>query len=450
MTTPQSANPEQTPAGEMSLDEALRYAVELQRTHRLDAAETLFLRILDAVPGHPDALHYLGLLKFQRGRPDEAIDLLEQAIAGAPDFADFHGNLGNVLTALGRLEAAEASHRRAIALDGTRADFHSNLGVLFRVAGQGGLAEAEYWRAIELDPKHFRAYNNLGMLYAARDDIKSAVQYYCKSITLMPQHPDGYKLLGLAYYSTGQLEEAAEVFRQWLERHPEDPIARHMHAACSGRDVPERAGDDFIVETFDRFAESFEEQLQQRLNYRAPQLIVDAVQRYLPPPAKQFDILDAGCGTGLCGPLIAPWATQLVGVDLSVGMLHKAEGKGCYHRLYRVELTEFLNTPQESAGYDVILSADTLCYFGPLDAVSVAARQALRARGLFVFSVENAGDKAPEGHLLNPHGRYAHTEPYARSCLSQSGFNVLAVDQVVLRTEGGMPVNGLVVVAQAV
>ena len=446
----ETETPQNAPAGELSLDEAIRYAVSLQRKQQLDAAETLYRRVLALAPEHPDALHYLGLLCFQRGRSDEAVELLRRAINLAPGFADFRSNLGNVCTALGWTEAAADSYRQAIKLDPRRADFHNNLGVLHRVTEASEAAEAEYLRAIELDPRHFRAYNNLGMLYAARDDIKAAVQYYCKSITLMPEHPDGHKLLGLAYYSTGQLAEAAEVFRQWLEQRPDDPTARHMYAACSGRDVPERAGDEYIVDTFDRFAESFEEQLQVRLRYRAPELVTDALKRYLPAPDKQLDILDAGCGTGLCGPLVAPWAERLVGVDLSVGMLQRAEGKGCYDRLYRIELTEFLRMPNETSAYDVILSADTLCYFGPLEAVSAAARRALRPQGLFAFSVEDAGGTAPLGHILNPHGRYAHAASYVRDCLEGVGFHVLGIDPAVLRTEGGSPVNGLIVVTQAV
>ncbi len=442
-------NAETVPPEEMSVDQALHYAVGLQRQQCLDAAETIYRRVLQLLPDHPDAQHYLGLLHFQRGRNEAAVALLEQAIARSPDFADFHSNLGNVQLALGRLAAAETSYRQAIHLDPARADFHNNLGVLQRVAGQDEAAEAEFWRAIALDAKHFRAYNNLGMLHAARDDIKSAVQYYCQSITLRPEHPDSHKLLGLAYYSTGQLAEAAEVFRQWLEKQPDDPTARHMYAACSGRDIPARAGDDFIVETFDQFAESFEEQLQQRLRYQAPQLIVDALRPYLPAPERQFDVLDVGCGTGLCGPLIAPWATNLVGVDLSVGMLHKAEGKGCYQRLYRIELTDFLQKPEQASGYDIVLSADTLCYFGPLADVCRATHQALRENGLFAFSVENAGDQAPAGHRLNPNGRYAHSEPYLRTCLADAGFQVLAILHAELRTEGGCPVDGLVTVAQA-
>jgi predicted TPR repeat methyltransferase len=145
-----------------------------------------------------------------------------------------------------------------------------------------------------------------------------------------------------------------------------------MLAACSGEGVPERADDAFIVETFDRFADSFEEQLQQRLAYKAPQLVTDALGRHRHRPGSS----DAGCGTGLCGPLVKPHAARLTGVDLSVGMLQKAEGKGCYDHLYRIELGAFLAMPDEAAAWDVILSADTLCYFGPLEAVAAGARPA--------------------------------------------------------------------------
>lgn len=438
-----------SPSREMNLDEAIQYAIALQRNNQLEGAETLYRRILDIVPGHPDALHYLGLLQFQRGRPEAAVELIVRAIEKAPDYPDFHSNLGNIHTALGNLEAAAGSYGRALAIDPQRADFHNNLGVLHRITGRQPEAEAAFLHATELDPRHFRAFNNLGMLYAAQDRIQEAVQHYCRSITLMPSHPDGHKLLGLAYYSIGQLEEAAEVFRQWLIEQPDNPTARHMLASCSGQGVPDRAEDDYIVETFDRFADSFEEQLQVRLAYRAPQLVVEALAAYLPEPAGQLDILDAGCGTGLCGPLVAPWAARLTGVDLSVGMLQKAEGKGCYQHLYRIELTAFLDQPAEEGAWDVILSADTLCYFGPLEAVTGGARRALRTGGLLAFSVEEAGADAGPGHVLNPNGRYAHSSGYVQRCLAGAGFGVLHIGPAVLRTEGGKPVNGLIVVARA-
>ena len=41
-------------------------------------------------------------------------------------------------------------------------------------------------------------------------------------------------------------------------------------------------------------------------------------------PGWRGDVLDIGCGTGLCGPLLRPIAVSLCGVDLSAGMIEKA------------------------------------------------------------------------------------------------------------------------------
>jgi len=433
-----------------SLVEAIQYAIQLHRNNQLDGAESLYRRILEMVPNQADALHYLGMIQFQRGRPDEAIRLITQSIEQAPNYSDFYNNLGNIFVSTDNAEAAFACYRSALELSPLQADMHNNIGVLQRLTEEDESAEISFKHAIELDPKHFRAYNNLGLLYAARNDIKAAVHSYCTSITLMPQHADGHKLLGLAYSMIGKMEEAAEVYRKWMEQQPDNPLAKHYYAACSGKDIPGRAADNYIEQTFDAFAVSFEEQLKAKLSYKAPELITSALLKHLPTPEKQFDILDAGCGTGLCGPLIAFYAKRLTGVDLSLGMLQKAEGKDCYDQLIKMELTDFLSSHEQAASWDIILSADTLCYFGPLEKVIAAARSALRLGGLIAFSVEDGAERAvPLGHLLNPHGRYAHHAGYVRKCLLDAGFEILSIESSILRTEGGNPVNGLVVVGQA-
>ena len=54
--------------------------------------------------------------------------------------------------------------------------------------------------------------------------------------------------------------------------------------------------------------------------------------------AHRLDVLDAGCGTGLCGALVAPFARRLLGVDLSEGMLAHAMEKSVYHELFKAKL----------------------------------------------------------------------------------------------------------------
>jgi predicted TPR repeat methyltransferase len=286
------------------------------------------------------------------------------------------------------------------------------------------------------------------LLHAAEGDIQGAISYYCKALELMPNNPDGRKLLGFTYYSMGKVKEAAEVFRQWLTDEPKHPVARHMYASCSGEGVPERAPNDYVEATFDGFAESFETLLNENLHYQAPQLCAAMLVRHLPAPAKQFVVLDAGCGTGLCGPLAAPWARTLGGVDLSRGMLDRAQSKGVYSDLFKAELTEFL---RESPGqWDVLVSADTLCYFGDLAALISAAASSMRQGGTIVFTVEALPDEAGPPFRLEPHGRYAHARSHVERVLSHAALHLLEISAETLRHEGGNPVRGWLVAARKV
>lgn len=430
------------PAGarELGIDDALQLAVRLHQQDRLQGASTLYRRILEAVPGHADALALLGMAEHQLGRSEQGLALLRAAIDRVPDFVGYHVNLGNVLVEMNRLDEALAAYRRATEIDPGSADTHNNIGAVHRVLGHFDEARASYERAIALDGRHVRAWNNLGLLHDAQGQLEAAMRAYVTAIELVPDSGMSAYLLGMTFYKLGQIPKAAEVFRQWMLRDPADPVPAHLYAACSGKDVPERASDAYVEAEFDQFAGSFERVLNERLHYRAPQLACDLLAAHLPPPAKALDLLDAGCGTGLCGPLVAPWSRRLVGVDLSAGMLAKARSKGVYDELPKAELTAFLQG--SPAAWDAIVCADTLCYFGDLSAVMQAASISLRPGGVMVFTVEALPDDGAERAAILPSGRYAHGRAHLDRVLAAAGLETLDARRDVLRDEAGAPVNG--------
>ena len=363
------------PLNEVTLDEAIAFAVLLQKHGQLAEAEDLYRRILDVAPDDADVMHFRGVLAHQQGRSDEAISLIEKSLELVPDRAECYNNLGIIFKAQGRLDDAVQAYSRAIALDPAHANAHNNLGIIYRACGKPVEAEAEYRTAIQLNSTYVEAYHNLGVLLASQRRTQEAMECHCKVTTLVPGHPGSRRLLAMAHCTLGQREKATEIFQQWLAEEPDNPVARHMLAACTGEQVPARCSDAYIETAFDDFAGTFDAKLAQ-LSYRGPQLVAAMLADTGLEPSKALDALDAGCGTGLCGPLVAPYARHLTGVDLSGGMLSRAQERNVYDALVKEELTTYLLASHER--FDVVVSADTLIYFGTLDQAVSAAAGALR------------------------------------------------------------------------
>ena len=428
----------------LSLDEAMSIAVVLQQNEQLAAAEHIYRSILEVAPDHADALHFSGVLAHQQARSEQAVALIERSLELEPDRADWHSNLGIVLQDRLELDDAVVAYERAIALEPEHANAHNNLGVVLRAKGKAEEAEEQYRVAIRIDPEHSDAYNNLGVLLNGQKRAHEAAVCFSKVITLRPKHPEARRMLALAHCTLGEVDKAVRVFEEWLQEAPDDPIAQHMLAACSGRDVPRRASDAFVEQTFDSFAASFDSKLA-KLAYRAPALVAGMLAKSSGDASKSFDVLDAGCGTGLCGPLISPYARRLVGVDLSARMLAHARERGLYDELVKCELTAYAR--DRVAAFDVIVSADTLGYFGPLAGVVAACAKALRPGGRLIFTVEELVDAGPEpGYSISPNGRYRHSRGYVERVLADANLRseILPAE---LRLEAGDPVQGLLVEA---
>ncbi len=430
------------PLREVGLDEAMSIAILFQQHGQLAEAEGVYRKILELVPDHADALHFCGVLAHQQGRSQEGIGLIQSSLAIEPGRADCYSNLGIIFKAQQRLDEAVAAYQQAITLEPAHWNAHNNLGVLFKAQGRLDEAEAAYREAIRLNADYADAYHNLGILLGNRGRTREAVACYCKVTTLSPRHPEARRLLAMAHCTLGEDDKAVAIFEEWLREEPDNVVAQHMLAACSGRSVPERASDAYVEKVFDEFANSFDAKLA-KLSYQAPQVVAAMLADAGLEPNGSLDVLDAGCGTGLCGPLVRPYARRLTGVDLSGKMLDRAREKQAYDTLEKGELTAYLRThPGE---FDVVISADTLVYFGALDDVIGAAAAALKPGGVLVFTVEDeAGDAEGVDYRICTHGRYGHARGYIEGLLAAAGLRTHIV-KVELRMEAGAPVAGFAV-----
>ena len=426
----------------------LNHAVGLLKAKKLDAALQALQSILQRWPGQGDALHYLGVLRHMAGDSDAAIALIRQAIETMPSEAGPWNNLGNVLVEAQQFDAAEAAYKQCLELHPDFLDALSNLATIRSKRGEHTQAEALCRRAIAAKPDFGQAWYNLSVALLAQQRIDEGLAANSRAILLWPKHLQARDSVARALVYLGRLDEAAQLYRDWLKADPDNPVIEHHLAACTGQNTA-RASNAYVEKTFDAFAATFDANLS-ALGYRAPELVAELLSTLAPIDVDRnsqqaFNIADLGCGTGLCGPLVRTWAKHLVGCDLSNGMLEKARRRNVYDALHHAELVGFLQ--ENHASFDVLLCADTFCYFGSLEGAMQAAAQALTPGGLLIFTVEALLNEDGSSHALQPHGRYAHQRSYVEQVLKQAGFALKAIRQEALRTEAGRPVQGWVVAA---
>jgi predicted TPR repeat methyltransferase len=433
-----------TPAN--SPGDILAGAIGLLREDRLAEAEAAFDAVLRTWPKQPDALHYLGVLRHAQGRSDEAIVLVREALALQPNNAGAWNNLGNILLLSGAPDAAADAWQRSIETGGAAsAQALSNLAVLYRKQGRPADAERAARQAIAVNGEDGDAWYRLSQALLDQGRVHEGLLANSRAVTLWPTNQQARGDVLRALVLLGEKQRAAGLYREWLDEEPDNPIARHLLAATEDDTGPARASDAYVEGLFDHFAESFDARLEQ-LNYQTPALVAERLGSLLPVPAATLDVVDLGCGTGLCGPHLRPYAKRLAGCDLSVGMLRRAKARGVYDVLHKAELGYYLET--QPARFDLLVSADTLLYFGDLRAVMRHAHAALRPGGWLVFSVEALPDHDTADWRLQPTGRYAHRGPPLAQLLAEAGFDDIALDAATLRFEGGKPVAGWLVSAR--
>lgn len=202
--------------------------VKLHRAMRLDEAEAIYRRVLAARPGHAGALHLLGVVDIQRGRPTEALEKIRRALEISPAVAAYHGNLGTALQALGRFDEAVVAYREAVRIDATYADAHNNLGALHEKCGRYADAIASYRAALAVRADFVEALSNLGQLLRRSGSYEEAATLFMRAIEHGARDGAVHRGLGMALGRLNRTDEAIVALRKAIEINPADHEA-HNH-----------------------------------------------------------------------------------------------------------------------------------------------------------------------------------------------------------------------------
>ena len=375
------------------------------QAHALTEAEHCFEAALALMPGRPSTLTNLGATRVKLGKAGAALPLLEQATAAEPGNLQAWSYLALAHADLGQYTEALACCDRALALDDAAAAIWLQHAQALVRLGRSEQALVSLERALALDATLTEAWSHRGTLLREMQ----------------------------------RLEDAAVCFEKAIALGADPQVHGYFLASVRGSAVPQAAPRAYVEYLFDDYAAEFQQHLVGVLHYRAHALLIQRLAEL--GPRRFNSVLDLGCGTGLCGPLIRPLADRVDGVDISRGMLDQARALDIYTALAHADVADYLHSA--SRRDDLVLAADVFIYVGDLARVFAGVARVLQPGGLFCFTVELAAEG--QDLQLLPSLRYAHSEAYICRLAIAHGFTLQMLLRAPLREDQQQPVEGLYV-----
>lgn len=210
---------------QLTLDQALALAGQLQAQGKLAEAEHWLRQILQQQPNNASALQLLGVVAYQVGNLPAAMELLQRAISIQPNTAIFHANLCEILRRMQRMDEAKAHGERATSLDPNMAMAHSNLGIVHYDRKEYEAAAQCQQRALQLAPAFAPALNNLGNIYREQGDKRKAMEFYRKAHAADTHYLEPISNLGALLLEEDEIDEAEKMLQQALHLAPDYPEA---------------------------------------------------------------------------------------------------------------------------------------------------------------------------------------------------------------------------------
>jgi tetratricopeptide (TPR) repeat protein len=206
--------------------------VVLLRQEKYWDAERLFENVLEIQPNHFDALHLLGTISRETGRPTRAVELIQKAVDLNPKSSAAHANLAIAQLDIARLFDALASCDRAITLDASYAEAHRIRGnaLLHLKLFQNALTSLD--AAIALEPNLAKAYQSRGIALLMLNRPEEALASCERALALKPDFAEAIETAGNVHFTRRRFVEALSKYDDAISLNPNLANAHWNKGLC--------------------------------------------------------------------------------------------------------------------------------------------------------------------------------------------------------------------------
>lgn len=341
-----------------------------------------------------------------------------------------------------------------------------------------------YQEILKIDSKHFASLANIATAYFELQEYALSIPFFQQTIKADSSNPWWYNYLSQSAQKIGDSLTALEAawnavllsnnddshhlnmaytiyeisdeqgrkntdifLTKWYNQYPQNPIAKQCYKSFFYDKDFTSSEPEYVEKLFDVFASDFDNVLAE-LNYDSPKIIAENLYEFIDKKTpEKMQILDIGCGSGLCGFEIKKLfpKSQIIGVDISSQMLQKAAEKNIYSKLIKSEINDYFSNCCDV--FDVVVASDVLTYFGCLDSLFDSVKNVLSFKGVFVFTISTDTTNKYD-YFLMPSSRFVHSEKYIEKIAEQNNFKLIQKQQKILRTEGEKNINGTIYLLQ--
>lgn len=401
-----------------------------------DDAITYYQKAIAKQDNYIDAYYNLGLAFMKKSLFADAINTYQTLLKQSPEHFAARFHMASAYMQQNKIHEAIAEFTTIEAAQPYHFETQSNLATCYLKQGNFNLAKSHYQSALEIQPNDTQILFNLGHIHMQQGALDIAIQYYQRAVNADPHLFSAHNNLGVAFLAKQYPTFALQHFKKAFELQPNNKALSYIIEALSKNKQLLAAPADYIQSLFDAYADHYESHLLNALDYQLPTIFEKALKPFMTQD-KPWDILDLGCGTGLCAVPFKKYAKTLAGVDLSANMLEIAAQKKIYDALIKSDITDFLS--DKSTHYDLVLAGDMLVYCGDLTRIFEYVSRSLRPEGLFIFNTEINEES---DFKMNQSGRFSHHNHYLETLATNYHFSILVYQKMTTRMQNNEPVLG--------
>lgn len=286
--------------------------------------------------------------------------------------------------------------------------------------------------------QHLKETNlELGLYHLYKHNLSDALtrfqllQLFCRRDPMITYN------IGRCYFLNKKYAKASKYLNKSIELQEDFPEARYFLQKINCSDVIRTIPQNLVKEKFEYLAQCYVIEHIIKKKYQGHKLIMQEIASYFGNQIAGIDILDIGCGTGICGHFLKSCTIgrTITGIDLAKNMTKitracTVDDYKVYDVVTNINVLTFLQNCTKK--FDLILAIETFNYISDLYEILLLCKQVLQEKGLIIMLLQQHKEK--DCAIIPEDDCFAYKIDYIKSLVKSLNFTVNTIRECCVRS----------------